>query len=88
MKKLTLAVLLASALGTAAACDRSPTDSGNTRPQYDGRTRRTTTTTTTSAPGDSTSTPGLGEPCNPETYNGPYRCIADPNSASGYIVAT
>lgn len=90
MKKMMLAVLLASAVG-AAACDRSPTDSGNVKPQYDGRTRvqtQTTQTTQTTAPGDTTSTPGLGEACNPDTYSGPYHCVADPNSATGYIVVT
>jgi hypothetical protein len=87
MKKMMLAVLLASAVG-AAACDRSPTDSGNVKPQYDGRTRVKTQTTQTTAPGDSTSTPGLGEPCDPDTYNGPNHCVADPNSVTGYIVVT
>jgi hypothetical protein len=24
-------------------------------------------------------TPGLGEPCDPETYNGPYQCLPGPN---------
>lgn len=85
MRKMVLAVLLAGGIG-AAACDVSPTDSGNVRPEYYGKNR--TRTQSTTAPGDSTSTqPGIGEPCNPETYSGPYNCVADPNSVSGYIVA-
>jgi hypothetical protein len=88
-RKLLLALAVA---GTAAiaACDSSPTDA--TRPQYDVHTRRTTTTAT--APGDTTARtqsgePGIGEPCDPATYAGPYRCILkDPNNdQSGYVVA-
>ena len=43
------------------------------------------TTTTTAASGGSGGE--IGDPCDPETYDGPYRCIEDPNSDSGYIIA-
>ena len=29
----------------------------------------------------------LGDPCDPATYQGPYRCIPDPNHDGGYIIA-
>jgi hypothetical protein len=29
----------------------------------------------------------IGDPCNPETYSGPYRCVPDENSVSGYAIA-
>ena len=30
----------------------------------------------------------IGEPCDPATYDGPYRCIPDPNNDGGYVIAT
>ena len=29
----------------------------------------------------------IGDPCDPETYAGPYRCVPDENSVSGYAIA-
>ena len=29
----------------------------------------------------------IGDPCDPETYSGPYRCLPDENSVSGYAIA-
>jgi hypothetical protein len=29
----------------------------------------------------------IGDPCDPETYDGPYMCVEDPNSISGYAIA-
>lgn len=86
-RKVFATLLLACSVG-AAACDRSPTDGGN-RPQYDGIGRRTTTTTTTTtAASDSTKVGGaIGDPCDPATYAGPYRCVPDEHSASGYVIA-
>jgi hypothetical protein len=84
-KRILAGLFLVCSLG-AAACDSSPTDDG-TRPQFDGRSRRTTTTTATTASDSTYVGPGIGEACDPETYAGPYRCIPDPNADSGYVVA-
>ena len=29
----------------------------------------------------------IGDPCDPATYDGPYRCVEDPDSESGYAIA-
>ncbi len=69
-----------------AGCDSSPIAPDDTRPQYDGRTRRTT-----SAPADTTvattnsSGGNVGDPCDPATYVGPYNCV--PDGRNGYIIA-
>ncbi|HUF51875.1 MAG TPA: hypothetical protein VMN60_13700 [Longimicrobiales bacterium] len=42
-------------------------------------------TTTTAASGGSGGE--IGDPCDPETYDGPYRCVEDPDSDSGYAIA-
>ena len=44
---------------------------------------QTTTTMAASAP----PTEQIGDPCDPETYSGAYRCVEDPNSLSGYAIA-
>ncbi len=79
-----------------AGCDGSPSAPDGVRPQFDGRGKTTTTTTAApAAPKDSTGTTqstngggNPGDPCDPETYNGPYRCVPDPNSPSGYVIVT
>jgi hypothetical protein len=92
-RKIVMVAMLACA-GFMTACDSSPSAPDGLRPQYDGRTRRTTTTTTTTstAPGDTTAVVqdaggAIGDPCDPETYVGPYRCIPDPNNDGGYVIA-
>ena len=42
--------------------------------------------TTTTAAG-TPPTGEIGDPCDPETYDGPYNCVEDPNSISGYAIA-
>ena len=87
-KKLIFALVVACGAGVAA-CDSSPTDGG--RPQYDVTGKRTTTTTAAKPPGDTLTATmsggNIGDPCDPETYTGPYRCILNPNGDGGYIVA-
>ena len=76
---------VAIACGAAVSgCESSPTDADGTRPQFDGRTR---TSTTNTPPSNTTSGGSIGDPCDPVTYNGPYRCIPDPNHDGGYIIA-
>lgn len=29
----------------------------------------------------------IGDPCDPETYEGPYECVPDERSVSGYAIA-
>ena len=42
-------------------------------------------TTTMAAPPPPTGE--IGDPCDPETYSGPYRCVPDDDSVSGYAIA-
>jgi hypothetical protein len=42
--------------------------------------------TTTMAAGEPP-TEEIGDPCDPETYSGAYRCVEDPDSISGYAIA-
>ncbi|HEX6694315.1 MAG TPA: hypothetical protein VF035_06470 [Longimicrobiales bacterium] len=73
----TVAIVCGAAL---AGCDSSPTDPDSSRPQFDGRSRNVPMNTTTSGG-------SVGDPCDPVTYEGPYRCIPDPNNANGYIIS-
>jgi hypothetical protein len=96
-RKLATAAVMACGL-FMAACDSSPIAPDAARPQFDGRGRPTTSTTmttstTTKAPGDTTTytttTSGgeIGDPCDPATYSGPYRCIPDETVLGGYVIA-
>ena len=42
-----------------------------------------TTTMSASAPPSEE----IGDACDPATYSGPYRCVEDSNSISGYAIA-
>jgi hypothetical protein len=96
MRKMIL--VLGLTLAGVAACDSSPSAPG-VRPQFDSRGRpgTTTMTTTTRTAADSTGTSSdstavtsggqIGDPCDPETYAGPYRCVPDPNVMGGYVIA-
>ena len=71
----TVAIACGAVLG---GCDSSPTETEG-RAQFDGRPRTTTSSTTSGG--------NIGDPCTPETYTGPYRCLPDPNHAGGYIIS-
>jgi hypothetical protein len=92
-KKTLLTVAFASGL-FFAGCDSSPSAPDARGPQFDNHGKKptsTTTTRTTTMQNDSTdlsSGGSIGDPCDPETYSGPYRCIPDPNNDGGYVLAT
>jgi len=46
-----------------------------------------TRTDTPLAPAPSFTEGNIGDPCDPATYNGPYRCVPDSGSRTGYSIA-
>ncbi|MEO5510168.1 MAG: hypothetical protein ABIV28_05035 [Longimicrobiales bacterium] len=89
--KTLLTIVFAGGL-FVAGCDSSPIAPDANAPQYDGIGKKkaptTTSTTTTTTTTQSSTGDNIGDPCDPETYSGQYRCIPDPNVDGGYIIAS
>jgi hypothetical protein len=84
MKRIPLFLFAALAI---AACD-SPVPTGSDG-SHAGSPDSVVVPIATPTKPTTTSTSGgnIGDPCDPETYDGPYRCVPDSNSVSGYAIA-